>query len=45
MLFIRKYPKVIKVIFKPNFISNIPNNTEINQVNRLSVFFQKNEWT
>ena len=46
MYFICKYPKVLKASFKPNFIFNIPNYIEINQVNHLTkFFFNRIGWT
>ena len=46
MQIIHQYPKVLKARFKPNFISNMPNYTEINQVNHLTkFFFNRIGWT
>ena len=45
MQFIHYYPKVLKARFEPNFISNMPNYTEINQVNHLTKFsFNRIRW-
>ena len=38
MCFTRKYPKALKVSFRPKFISNMLNYTKMKQINRLEMF-------